>query len=330
MLDKLNTIARQIASVTSIDDAVDLRNRARAVETYAKAISDGKTIERSAIVIRLRCERRLGELLAKVTKPGRKRSQDATIKDFGITKSASSRYQTVAQLPKADFERYVETAREPTTNGILRLVQDNERQKQRHGPSRGHNVITGDMSCLWDRLDDDSVDLFFTDPPYSRDALGCYSQLAELASSKLKPGGRCLAYCGKIFLPDVMGRLGNHLEYFWLFAIRTTTGDLIRPRGVKESWKAVVAFCKPPIKAADYPSDFLQGTGPQKDLHVWQQNQAEAEYLIERLTSPGDFIVDPFLGSGTTLAAAKKLGRSYLGCEIDSGTAKLARRRLVA
>ncbi|MFC1757199.1 DNA methyltransferase [Planctomycetota bacterium] len=51
---------------------------------------------------------------------------------------------------------------------------------------------------------------------------------------------------------------------------------------------------------------------------------------MEKLTNPGDLVVDPFAGSGTTLAAAKKLNRNYIGCEIDSGTAKMARRRLAA
>lgn len=68
MLAKLNRIATQLASIDSTDDAVDLRNRARAIETYAKAVESGKEIERAAIVVRLRCERRLGELLAKTVR----------------------------------------------------------------------------------------------------------------------------------------------------------------------------------------------------------------------------------------------------------------------
>src|SRR5262249_33480356 len=40
-------------------------------------------------------------------------------------------------------------------------------------------------------------------------------------------------------------------------------------------------------------------------------------YMIDRLTDPGGLVVDPYSGSGTTLAAAKAMGRRWLGTEID-------------
>jgi DNA modification methylase len=45
-------------------------------------------------------------------------------------------------------------------------------------------------------------------------------------------------------------------------------------------------------------------------------------------TDAGDVVVDPFAGTGTTLVAAKKLGRRYLGIEIDAGYVAIARERL--
>jgi adenine-specific DNA-methyltransferase len=44
------------------------------------------------------------------------------------------------------------------------------------------------------------------------------------------------------------------------------------------------------------------------------------EHLIQRIlqisTNPGDIVLDPYLGSGTTAAVAHKMNRSYLGIEI--------------
>jgi site-specific DNA-methyltransferase (adenine-specific) len=58
----------------------------------------------------------------------------------------------------------------------------------------------------------------------------------------------------------------------------------------------------------------------------------KAEKLIAKLalasTNPGDFVFDPFLGSGTTSVVAKKLGRRYLGIELDEEFCLLAERRL--
>ncbi len=70
------------------------------------------------------------------------------------------------------------------------------------------------------------------------------------------------------------------------------------------------------------------GAGPEKDLHPWQQGVAEAEHFVGRMTEPGELIVDPFLGSGTTAVAASRLGRRFVGCDVDRRAVRVARRRI--
>ena len=50
--------------------------------------------------------------------------------------------------------------------------------------------------------------------------------------------------------------------------------------------------------------------------------------VIEAFTEPGEIVLDPFCGSGSTLLAAKILGRRYIGIELDAGYAKAAQGRL--
>ncbi len=45
-------------------------------------------------------------------------------------------------------------------------------------------------------------------------------------------------------------------------------------------------------------------------------------------TREGDLVFDPFSGSGTTGVAAKELGRSFVGAELEKGFAELAARRI--
>lgn len=51
-------------------------------------------------------------------------------------------------------------------------------------------------------------------------------------------------------------------------------------------------------------------------------------WFIKLFTQPGDVVLDPFMGSGTTAVAAAQLGRVYVGIEQDAGFVAAARERL--
>ncbi|WP_417737755.1 DNA methyltransferase [Rosistilla oblonga] len=193
---------------------------------------------------------------------------------------------------------------------------------------KGQDIVSGDMSLLWKRLADNSVDLFLCDPVYDQTEL--YDRLAELAAAKLKPGGLCLAYTGHMRLPVNIEAMARHLEYWWIFAIQHEGNhSAIYARHLQNCWKAVLAFAKPPIKPATaWLKDSLSGGGRDKEFHEWGQHESEAAYLVQRLTSPGELVVDPFCGGGTVPAACKATGRRWLATEINATTAKIARKRL--
>ena len=52
------------------------------------------------------------------------------------------------------------------------------------------------------------------------------------------------------------------------------------------------------------------------------------QWLINDATDLGGLVLDPFLGSGTTAVAAKKLGRHFLGFEISEEYCRIARERI--
>jgi adenine-specific DNA-methyltransferase len=65
---------------------------------------------------------------------------------------------------------------------------------------------------------------------------------------------------------------------------------------------------------------------------VFTRNK-KPERLLERVlslsTEPGDWVLDPFLGSGTTAAVAEKMGRRWVGIEQGDVLARLALPRLL-
>ncbi|MGB5091893.1 MAG: site-specific DNA-methyltransferase [Parvibaculum sp.] len=62
--------------------------------------------------------------------------------------------------------------------------------------------------------------------------------------------------------------------------------------------------------------------------HPTQKPEALLHRVLLATTNPGDTVLDPFFGTGTTGAVAKKLGRKFIGIERDAGYIKVARERI--
>jgi site-specific DNA-methyltransferase (adenine-specific) len=65
-----------------------------------------------------------------------------------------------------------------------------------------------------------------------------------------------------------------------------------------------------------------------KGQHPTQKPLGLLKKIITQFTDKDDLILDPYMGSGTTLRAAMDLGRRAIGIEIDGGYCELAARRL--
>ena len=67
-----------------------------------------------------------------------------------------------------------------------------------------------------------------------------------------------------------------------------------------------------------------------RDLHPCQLPIPLLERLILMTTDPGDIVLDPFMGTGTTAVSAKKLGRKYIGIELDPAYVQVAKQNIKA
>jgi site-specific DNA-methyltransferase (adenine-specific) len=66
-----------------------------------------------------------------------------------------------------------------------------------------------------------------------------------------------------------------------------------------------------------WQEDILNSPARVKNEHEWQQNIEPIKTLIEKFSVKGQLVVDPFLGSGTTMKACKELDRQFFGMDTD-------------
>src|SRR3989344_2936054 len=69
---------------------------------------------------------------------------------------------------------------------------------------------------------------------------------------------------------------------------------------------------------------------PKNTDHPTQKPEKVVAKIILASSKPNDVVFDPFLGSGTTSVVAKKLGRRYVGIEIDDYYCHITEKRLQA
>ncbi|MGG3739238.1 site-specific DNA-methyltransferase [Aeribacillus pallidus] len=68
---------------------------------------------------------------------------------------------------------------------------------------------------------------------------------------------------------------------------------------------------------------------PERQNYPTQKPEALLERIIKVASNPGDIVFDCFMGSGTTQAVAMKLGRRFIGCDINLGAIQTTTKRLL-
>jgi DNA methylase len=178
------------------------------------------------------------------------------------------------------------------------------------------------------------LDLVLTDPPYPREFLPAWSELALWAAAALKPGAWLVAYSGQYHLPEVIQRLSAHLEYQWLGWIHTPGPNVaVQQKPIQSGGKPLLLFSngklRKPFNARPF-MDIARADGRTRILHEWEQDQAPIAYYMDALTERGEYVADPFLGSGTTALVAKILERRFIGCDVNPEAVQTTRTRIGA
>lgn len=190
---------------------------------------------------------------------------------------------------------------------------------------------TASVAQLLDILEPNSIDVILTDPPYEREFLPVYEDLAKLAAHALKPGGSLVVMVGQSYLGEIMKLMAPHMRYHWTLCYLTPGGQAVQlwQRNVNTFWKPVLWYVK-----GEYNGKWLGDVARSnvndndKRFHHWGQSESGMADLFDRVANQGDVILDPFLGGGTTGVVAVSLGHEFIGADIDPAVVETARQRI--
>lgn len=122
-LVKFDAAKRALMEARSIDELKDVRDKAEALRGYIKQRDESHELQNDVAEIKIRAERRIGELIkekqasGELAKRGGDRKSncsDSSLKlaDLGISHHQSSDWQAVAEMPDEDFEEHIATTKE--------------------------------------------------------------------------------------------------------------------------------------------------------------------------------------------------------------------------
>ena len=208
------------------------------------------------------------------------------------------------------------------------------------------------------------ADLIFADPPYDRGAEWQAAWIAE-AARVLRPGGSLYVCCDWKLSGPIQGILEQHLAVRNRITWRREKGRGAKrnwKQNMEDVWFAtkgddytfnLVKWKKPviaPYRVGGKPKDWVEEGGeryrmthpsniwtdlcvpfwsmPENTPHPYQKPEKLVERVLEASSNPGDLVIDPFLGSGTTAVVARRLGRRWLGFEIEPDHVRLALKRM--
>jgi site-specific DNA-methyltransferase (adenine-specific) len=193
----------------------------------------------------------------------------------------------------------------------------------------GITIYHGDCREVLPSLADQSVDAVLTDPPYGV-ALADWDRLPvqwEL-DQMLRASKGTVALFGAA-RPDCIGvvlSLTPQAErvYVWHLGFGRTNSE-----GAFWHWQPLYVWRRKMLRGLG--SDVLRCVTQFDDfgsVHPAQKPVELMARLVRGATAPSGIVLDPFMGSGTTLRAAKDLGRRAIGIEIEERYCELAARRL--
>ena len=204
-----------------------------------------------------------------------------------------------------------------------------------------NKIICGDCFEIMKKIPDKSIDLILTDPPYGiayqrkgePAMIGDYGNVLGLVLPEfyrvLKDKGAVYIFTSFKLLADWLHRFQSYFKMHNLLIWDKQRNSGLQ-MGANYGFRYEMIFygSKGLHKLNDFCDDVLVFKKVRKRQIPTQKPIPLIEKLIKMSSNENDLILDPFLGSGTTAVAAKKLKRNFIGIEINPEYCKIAKERI--
>lgn len=193
-----------------------------------------------------------------------------------------------------------------------------------------NTIIHSDFHSTLRDYPNECIDLIFTDPPYVKEGIPLYEDIAKFGSSILKPGGFLVVYASDYWLAETFPPMLKWLDYWYLYHHINIQNASIWPRHIFAKAKSLFVFSRGKALPQKWHNN-LPSVGIKSKSHRidnWEQTVDGAKFFIENFCPQDGLVLDPMCGSGTTCMAAKQLNRRYIGIDIIGKQCETARGRL--
>jgi DNA modification methylase len=202
------------------------------------------------------------------------------------------------------------------------------------GEFEADTIVSGDCRALLPRLPAGCAALAFADPPYH---VGyAYGEDITDADMERVDGAWLVAELRRLArVVCITSGIVNVHAYppaDWMLAWHKPGSTGRNWSAGYCTWEPVLVYGRPDRPfwqdAIRLPDNLNHAPAGVRKWHPCPKPVRLLEWLIAGMTAPGDLVIDPFMGSGTTAVAAKRLGRRWWGCELRPDFAEAARRRV--
>lgn len=208
-------------------------------------------------------------------------------------------------------------------------------------------ILNNDCMVTLPTLVTDSVQLVLTDIPYgevNRPSNGLRNLMkgdADIKTFELSPFlAECLRVCSGSFYIFCGTEQVSEIRHTLCFAGLTTRLGIWEksnpsPMNGQHNWLSGIECCVYGKKRGATFNEHCKNSVwkypcVHRKRHPTEKPLALCEYLIAASSNPGDVVLDPCLGSGTVAVAAQKLGRHYIGIELNPDYCRIAEERIYA